>query len=215
MTPVWPDWSGETVAVIAGGASAAVLAPQLAGRCRIIVVNLAFRLLPDADALYAADSGFWYWYKDSHRFRGRKFAPDDQRADRYCPGVTGVQIARDRLERRVDRLVREPVGTIGCGGGNGAFQAVNLAAQWGAARILLAGVDYCGRHWHDDHPPQLRNPSEQQLRRWREIFDGEAETLRAWQVEVINLSATSALRAYQRAEIDSLFTDSGSAALQA
>jgi hypothetical protein len=199
---VWPDWSGETVAVVAGGSSAAVLTPQLAGRCRIIVVNLAFRLLPDADVLYAADSGFWHWYRDACRFAGLKLAPCDQHVDRYCPKVVPVTIARDRLERRVDRLVKGPVGTIGCGGGNGAFQAINLAAQFGAARILLAGVDYCGRHWHEDHPPQLRNPSERQLRQWREILDGEASTLQAWGVEVINLSPVSALRAYRYVKMD-------------
>lgn len=211
----WPDWSGETVAVVAGGRSAGVLAPALAGRCRIIVVNLAFRLLPGADALYAADSGFWHWYRDAHKFKGRKYAPDDQRADRYCPGIIGIKIPRDHQGRRIDNLVRKPTGSIGCGGGNGGFQAINLAAQFGAVRILLAGLDYCGSHWHEDHPPQLHNPSDHQLKRWREILDGEAATLRSWGVEVINLSETSALRAYPHAQASSVFTDQGPAALSA
>jgi hypothetical protein len=197
-----PDWPpGETIAVVAGGASAQHIAPQLIGRCRIIAINLSFRLVPSADVLYAADSGFWRTYRDAHAFRGIKLAPADQRV----PGVMEIIIPRDKLGRRVDRMLREPIGTVGCGGGNGAFQGVNLMAQLRPVRILLAGVDYCGEHWHGPHPRSLHNPTAQQFARWRQMLDAEAETLRSWGIEVINLSTVSTLRAFPHATIDSIF----------
>jgi hypothetical protein len=194
---------------VAAGASARDIASKLAGRCKIIVVNLSFRLLPDADVLYAADSGFWRTYRDAYKFVGIKLAPADQRV----PGVTEINIPRDKLGRRVDRMLREPVGTVGCGGGNGAFQAVNLAAQLQPARILLAGIDYCGEHWHGPHPRSLHNPTVQQFARWRQMLDGEAETLHSWGIEVINLSRISTLRAFPHATVDSIFAHQGPSAV--
>ena len=204
-----PNWRGETVAVVAAGSSAQHIAPKLAGRCRIIVINLSFRLMPAADVLYAADSGFWRVYRDAHKFAGVKLAPADQRV----PGVTEIIIPKDKMGRRVDNMLRAPIGTVGCGGGNGAFQAVNLAAQLEPARILLVGIDYCGEHWHGAHPPALHNPTPHQFRRWRELLDGEAETLRSWGIEVINLSDVSTLRAFPHASVDSIFARPRSTAI--
>lgn len=197
---ILPDWRGQTVAVVAGGDSAAELAPRLAGRVRTVVVNLAFRLIPRADMLYAADSGFWLVYADARDFGSVKVAADE-RARFYCKNVEVAEIAR-RQGRKVDSLVRAPAGTVGYGGGNSGFQAVNLAAQAGAARILLAGFEFRGEHWHGSHPPGLRNPSARQLENWRDKMDAAAADFETWGVDVVNLSRTSALRRYRREEVD-------------
>jgi hypothetical protein len=91
-----------------------------------------------------------------------------------------------------------PMRHVGRGGGTSAFQALNLAVQFGASRILLAGVDFVGDHFHGPHPPALRNPSQAQFTKWRMAFDAAAPTLTAWGVEVLNLSPISALTAYPR-----------------
>lgn len=200
---MFPDWSGQTAAVVACGQSAAALAPLLAGRCRIIVVNLAFRLLPDADVLYAADSGFWMYYRDAHKFSGVKYGAD-ARCTAHCSSVLRVHV------EATDPLVWEPVGHVGRGGGNSAYQALNLAVQLGASRVLLAGVDYTGEHWHGPHPSALRNPSESQFRKWAAAMDAAAPTLHDWGVEVLNLSPVSVLTAYSRIksnEIQRLFAE--------
>jgi hypothetical protein len=170
-----------------------------------VVVNLAHRLLPSADVLYAADSGFWRVYRDAQKFAGLKLAPADQRVGLFCPSVVDVDIPKDHRGTRLCKLQRGPVGTIGCGGGNSAFQAVNLAVQFGAARILLAGIDYCGAHWHADHPAGLRNPTSNQFKIWRTELDAAAPTLREWGVDVVNLSDSSTLRAYRYESADSVF----------
>ena len=189
-----PDWTGRTVLVVAGGSSAGDIVPLVRGKYPTIVVNLAFRLVPEAEIMYAADSGFWAVYRDTRSFRGLKLAPD-VRACQYDPEIQVVTIPKVD-GKPVNDMIREPAGTIGHGGGNGGFQAVNLAVQTGAKRVLLAGIDYCGPHWHEDHSPALRNPTAQQMDIWRDRFDAQAETLQDWGIEVINLSKVSKLRAY-------------------
>jgi hypothetical protein len=63
---VLPEWNGETVAVIASGASLSlgdVCRVQLAG-IRTIAVNSSFLWAHFADVLYAADSHWWRWMHD-------------------------------------------------------------------------------------------------------------------------------------------------------
>lgn len=187
------DWSGETVLIVASGQSA--FRYEGTRTFRVLTVNLSFRLYPDADALYAADSSFWQWYGDARQFEGVKIAPDG-RAALYCKLLELVDIPKGRDGRRHDPMIFDRPRVIGCGGGNSGFQAVNVAVNAGARRIGLLGFDYCGRHWHDDHPPALRNPSTNQLLKWREHFDNAAPGLAARGVEVVNLSSVSALRAY-------------------
>jgi hypothetical protein len=208
-----PNWTGETVAILACGPSAPSIARHIEGRCRIIAVNLAHRLVPSADVLYAADSGFWRYYRDAHGFAGLKLAPEDQRVRLICNSVHDIIVLKDRSGRRVDAMQRDPVGVVGCGGGNSAFQAVNLAAQFGASKILLCGIDYCGDHWHGDHPTALRNPTQQQFQQWRRHMDGAAKALHGWGIDVVNLSGLSTLRAYPHVDPSSLFAHPESTAI--
>jgi hypothetical protein len=204
---VFDDWAGRTVVVAASGESAGDIAPRI-GSCgaRVIAVNLTFRLFPNADVLYAADSGFWQWYADARAFTGVKVAPD-VRAQLYCKAIRVVDIPRDVSGRRNDRMIFEPGERIGCGGGNSGFQALNIAVLLGAKRIALVGFDYQWRHWHADHPPALRNPSDAQLAKWRGFMDGEADELRARGVDVVNLSSKSALRNFRYESPESFFAD--------
>jgi hypothetical protein len=205
---MFPDWRGATVIVIASGASAKELAPRFhrTNAAPVLAINLCFRLAPGAALLYAADSGFWQWYKDARQFAGVKVAPDE-RARAYCKTINLIEIPKDAGGRRIDPMIFDRPGLVGFGGGNSGFQAVNLAINLGARRIALVGFDYCGGHWHEDHPPALRNPTVDQLRRWRERLDAAAPAIAARGVEVVNLSDRSALKAYPHASPDSLFVD--------
>lgn len=203
-----PDWRGLTAIVVASGQSASELAPRLPqkGAVRVLVVNLGFRLFPNADVMYAADSGFWQWYTDARKFAGIKLAPD-ARARPYCSALELVEIPKDASGRRTDTMIFDQPGVIGCGGGNSGFQAVNLAINFGARRIALCGFDYGGKHWHEDHPPALRNPTADQFKRWRTHLDNAAPAIAARGVEVVNLSESSTLKAYPHVNPECLFAD--------
>lgn len=195
---IYPDWIGREVVVMGSGASAAQIAPHVVGRFPIIATNLSFRLAGPECVLYAADAGFWATYADAREHPGLKVAPTE-RARQMVPTIITCEIATDDPHR----MRRGPVGTIGHGGNSG-YQAVNLAAQWGARVIYLAGLDYCGGHWHEDHPARLRNPPPDYLDEWAAHLDAAACTLAAWGIEVINLSSTSTLRAFPYADCTAL-----------
>lgn len=91
-------------------------------------------------------------------------------------------------------------GIIGWGSNSG-FQAVNLAIQFGAARVVLVGFDCSlekGTHDHGRHPPGLNNPRQSGVDKWREALDAQAPTLEAMGIEVLNASPHSRLTAYRR-----------------
>lgn len=84
---------------------------------------------------------------------------------------------------------------------NSGFQAVNLAANLGAARIILVGFDMnlkAGTHWHGDHEGGLTNPTDMKIKQWAAAMDAAADDLRGIGVEVINASPVSSLTAYPK-----------------
>lgn len=199
VSPDWyPDWRGETVAVIAGGASA-ISAPvgPLRGRCRAVVVNNGFQLAGWADALYAADARWWDAYPAWRTFAGLKVTADRGAAAAHRLRLVKVLNGEDLGG---NNLCWTP-GVLGHGG-HGGFQALNMAVQFGARRLLLIGFDLCGDHWHPSHPEPLRNPSARRLERWRGRLDAAAPAFAALGVDVVNCSPGSALTAYRQATIE-------------
>ena len=96
----------------------------------------------------------------------------------------------------------ENFGEIGWGSNSG-FQALNVAIQMGAARIILVGYDMSlekGTHWHGRHPPGLNNPRQASVDKWRLELDAQAPLLERMGIEVLNASPHSRLTAYPRVE---------------
>lgn len=192
MRPGWfPDWSGQVAAVIASGSSlAAVDLSSLRGRVRAIAINRSGERAPWADALYGADLAFWARCDGAQDFAGMRITCDAGAAKQW-----GLRLVT--VEAGVHTLRLDQPGTLGSGG-NSAFQALNLAVQFGARRILLLGVDLCGEHWHPAHSAPLKNPRPQTLEKWRRRFDRAAGDLRRIGADVVNCSPSSALTAYQK-----------------
>lgn len=90
-------------------------------------------------------------------------------------------------------------GKIGSGE-NGGFQALNLALQFGAKKIILVGYDMSvanGVHWHGRHEGRLNNPDDKKLARFARWLDEAAPSI-APRARVINASAESRLTAYEK-----------------
>jgi hypothetical protein len=124
-----------------------------------------------------------------------------QEARAFDPRVRIVTLAREH-GAYTSRLHFEPSGEIGRGGNSG-FQALNLALQFGARRIVLLGFDMRigpggAPHHHGAHKHGLRNPTPRLLGEWARILDGQAPELQARGVEVINASVSSILKGFQR-----------------
>src|SRR5262245_50094745 len=159
MRPTWfPNWSGECCAIIAAGPSVKKEHVSiLENRIHAIAINESHKLAPWADMLYGCDDKWWDVRLGVKEFKGIKVAFKANFAD-----VQKITIRKNGKKDYVNEILMDHMGEVGSGGNSG-FQAVNLAAQFGATAIALIGFDYCvnGRdhHWHGPHPPPLFNPT--------------------------------------------------------
>lgn len=138
MTKLWkpfPIWAGETVAVLASGTTMSQDVADDLSRHRTIAVNDASRLAPWADALVALDGNWPPEYRDFAGMRVTGVA--DATLDAFYVGHQWQAV----------RLAPNHVIEIR----NSGLYAVRLAAELGAARIILAGFDpETRRQWYDD-----------------------------------------------------------------
>lgn len=199
-------WKDATVICIASGPSltddqiAIVRAAHATDRCRVIAVNDNWKKAPFADVLYACDDSWWQFHIAA--IRQSKFAGELWTASRSAQ-------LRHRL-MHVHGISRpglsQSLGVIHHGGNSG-YQAIGLAHQFGAARIVLIGYDMQktggSAHWFGNHPPGFHNaPS---LARWVTHFDQLAADLRGIGVEVINCTRETALACFTRDNLENVF----------
>lgn len=145
MTKAWqipPDlWAGETVAVIVNGPSLTQEMIDDVKHYKRIAVRRAFERVPSADMLVALDGptgsmddAFW---EDARDFKGIKVCGLKCDVDALYPGLM------------YERVEISPTHTIEIR--NNGLAGIRLAAQGGAAKILLAGFDaerYDAEHAH-------------------------------------------------------------------
>lgn len=115
-------------------------------------------------------------------------------------------IRQVHVTRNDDRLQLDKFGVIGWGGNSG-FHALNLAAQFGAAKIVLVGFDMrldLGVHWHGKHPNGMCNPNNTAVLRWRKCIDSAEPVLAEVGIEVLNASPISALTAYCKVDFEEM-----------
>ncbi|AJY44669.1 hypothetical protein TM49_01595 [Martelella endophytica] len=143
--------------------------------------------------LYACDCAWWQKYRGVPAFSGLKLTAD-RALTRKDWGVHRIEVTRHD-----DRILVNRPGVTGWGGNSG-FQCLNLAVQFGAAKIILVGYDMRidkGVHWHGLHEG-LNNPTERNVSRWRRVVDDAAGPISAMGIKVINASAVSALENYRK-----------------
>jgi hypothetical protein len=195
----WPNWDGETIAIVASGPTAKKAGVELLeGRTRVIAINESWQLCPWADVLYGCDGNWWALHHGVQKFKGLKISPDHNACVLF--GIKEIKIP----DTKCNEILTAIPGHIGAGGNSG-FQALNLAVQFGAKRILLVGYDMrvdLGEHWHPRHYPPMSNPHPQDnLPRWRAALDGAHDRFVQLGIEVINCSFVSLLTKYPKMTI--------------
>ena len=189
----WPDWRGDTVVIAASGPSQRREDLDLAhGRAKIMAINSTWQITPFADVLYACDNSWWELDEPGY---GQPAMRD------FCGLLVSGSSHTTRAHHMAHREVSEAVYGVNFGdGGNSAYQALNIAALWGAARILLTGVDCMlpGHHWHGAHSTAVPLAVSRQstMDKWLLAFGKIAPLLAAKGVEVINCSRVTALTAF-------------------
>jgi hypothetical protein len=196
----WPNWQGETIAIIASGPSAKKAGvEQLQGKARVIAINESWQLVPWADMLYGCDGNWWTLHDGVPKFKGMKISQDHNACVLY-KDIKEIKI----VDRKCDELLMDVPGHVGAGGNSG-FQSLNLAAQFLPNRILLVGYDMrvdFGEHWHSRYQMPLSNPHpNDNLPRWRRAIDAAYDRLGQFGIECINCSPVSLLKAYPKMTI--------------
>lgn len=164
--------------------AAMVMAAQGHG-WRVIVVNNQYRTVPTADALYAADGPYFDVHITELRatLRGELWTQDEKATAKYglhfVKSIPGNGLPPDPM------IIMQ--------GGNGGFQAIGLAARFGAREIVLCGYDMRRekegpKHNHPDHKPPLSNGNPDH---WRKHFTTLAADLAAAGVSVVNCSVSA------------------------
>jgi hypothetical protein len=147
--------------------------------------------------VYGCDPAWWKSVQGLPNFHGLKIAWSGAALE--YPDVRKVEIAKEGKRVYSWSLHPAPGSPIG-GGGSSAFQALNLALQWGARKIILVGCDNTdahGLHWYGRNNWQhANNPDAGCFRRWNEAFDAAPRVLREIGAEVINCSPLTALKTF-------------------
>lgn len=192
----------STWVVIGGGASLAKSdVDRVRGRARVLAVNNAFAIAPFADVVYACDEEWWQHNDEAVRAttRAARWAGD---------AAAAVRFGTARLALEEGCGAHALPGYAYTGNGNGGYQAIQLARHLGARVIVLLGFDcqHTGgrKHWHEDHPRPMQNPSPERMTKWREAFPALARDLDADSVAIFNCSRETAIACIPRARLDTL-----------
>jgi len=202
----FPDWEGRTCAIIASGPSTKKAdVPQLRGRMPVIAIKENSELAPWAEVVYGCDAAWWRNCFGLPKYNGLKVSATPVAATRH-PDIHIVHV-----DPPSDKLLLDKPGFIGSGGNSG-FQALNLAVQWGAKRIILVGFDMSdefGVHWYGRNSGTGRaNPGPWNFKRWRAAFVTASVQLRG-KVEVLNASPFTALTCFPKTTFDKALAEWG------
>lgn len=163
----------------------------------MIVVNASYKLAPWADVLYAADHNFWRVYMPDIRrvkFGGEMWSVSEQAQQQF--GTYWIRHGRQQGYSDEPDVIN--------GGGNSGYQAIHLAAKFGAQRITLLGFDmqrtHGREHWHGKHDGKLANGTG--FAAWIRAMRSLADDLAERGVVVVNASRTTALHCFQEQTLE-------------
>ncbi len=161
------------------------------------MINSTWEMVPCADVLYACD---WQWWDRYHTqtatFRGERWTCNDRAAVEF--GLSHVEPIHGSEYKFRENTVHA--------GSNSGYQAIQLAAMFGAQRIVLLGFDFQRTggvtHWHGDHPAGFANGGD--YKAWSQQMLLLAKDLNRRGVEVINCSRVSALECFKKEPLESI-----------
>ena len=196
-----PRWSSDLCVVAATGPS---LTQQVAEACKghkVVVVNDAYRLIPNAQVLYACDSMWWEVHKGCPDFQGEKWSSHGLTGRHNDKSDVAEKFGLNLVEgKEADGFSLDPL--IIHYGSNSGFQAINLAILFGAKRIVLVGFDMRvtdKRHFFGDHPTPLRNTAN--YSNFISAFDRAAKKLPK-DIQILNATPDSALNCFEKVSLE-------------
>jgi hypothetical protein len=204
----WQDWRGKAAAIVACGPSVKNANVELLkGKFKVLAIKEALsRLVPFADVVYGCEEPWWNHVKGLPDYKGLKLAWEGSK-------INFEDVHRFALFSKThDEIMVDAPGVIGAGGHSG-FQALNIAVQFGASRILLVGYDlHLNKHVHfygRNTWSRANNPNDTVFPRWIDGMERAAVKLSAMGVEVINASPVSKVQSFRKASIEEAISEWG------
>lgn len=207
MAAEWlPDWRGRAVAIVASGPTGKKCGVEITkDRLPVLAIKRSIELTPWAEVVYGCDYPWWRSVDGLPDFKGLKLAYDKRACD--LAGTTKIDI-----EIKTDRLLFDEPGKVGSGGNSG-FQALNIAVQAGASRVLLIAFDMHdrgGAHWFGRNSAVGQsNPISDNFRRWIAAYNVAAKQLEERGVDVVNASPNSDLKCFRKQDIETTLAEWG------
>jgi hypothetical protein len=187
-------WDNEVVYIIGGGPSLKDFDWNLLAGKKVIAINRAFEVLPNADVLYWTDARFYRWFKNKiDDFTGLKVTC---RPVQGSPGdiIVLKQNTAVKIDMRPDFI---------SSGNNSGFGAINLAAKLGAKRIYLLGYDMVSRekdtHWHSGYEVSHNHAIYSKMIAQMSSIPGE---LRALDIDIFNANPKSNMTVFRRVTLE-------------
>lgn len=194
-----PIWYGETVVILATGPSLTKEDCEYIERhrnsLRVIAVSDAYKLYPRADLLYSCDADWWVVHEGVPTFTKRKVSMEP---------VLDYKDVLFVKNDGVDGLGEAP-GYIR-NGRNSTYQAMGVAIQTGAKRIVFLGLDLGednGKtHFFGDHPKKINKKSDYGL--FASKFKAVAKQIEDMGIEVINCSRKTSLGCFKQKPLEEI-----------
>ncbi len=194
---IQPEWKGERCFIIGNGESVTAqrhLIPKLRGR--FIAIKQSVALRPDADVMFISGKRAWEICEPVFSMFTGQYIITRGRGDARFPGPVW-RIGRTKL---VDRLCEDVRYVAGLDAGT---SAVNLAYHFGAAEIVLLGIDYSGGRWSNgEYPHFMQIPPKEHQDRHHQVHELFGPTVLAKGVKVWNTSKHSRLQCYPKVSLE-------------
>ncbi len=192
-------WNDEVVYIVGGGPSLKDFDWNLLAGKKVIAINRAFQVLPDADVMYWTDARFYRWFKnDIDSFAGLKVTC---RPVVESPGdiIVLKQNTAIKIDMRPDFI---------SSGNNSGFGAINLAAKLGAKRIYLLGYDMLSRdketHWHSGYEVSHNHSIYSKMAAQMSSLPAELKILN---IEVFNANPKSNMTVFRRVSLEAALSN--------
>lgn len=161
-------------------------------QCVVFTVNRTWRRFPMADIHYSNDPDWFATELDDMR--------QECRGEFWCghpehtlPGVHVIP-----FDKKAKGLESAHPDAIAWAGNSGAA-CISLAAMAGCTRILLAGYDQQGDHWHEPHPEQVRKGFNFPM--WAQHFACIGKDAESAGIEIVNCSHETSLTCFPRGDL--------------
>lgn len=184
MDPKDLNWKGLTAVCVGSGPSLLTDNVALTVGYPTIAVNNSWEVARHCDVIYAGDIAWW-----KHNIK---------RID--------IEAQRWTCSRQAAQEYKINLHVPGDDGWNSGLRAIQLAAKFGANKIVLLGYDCKSsggkKHWHADHGGGMENPNVRKYQMWNVQFIRLSKWMQKHNIEVVNASRDTALTCFPRVRLE-------------